>query len=143
MSRWHESVVAAALRDTSNASAINLQTNRNIPPEVRCPRNNKAPYPLRTRWRTGFRARFWFGRDWLVHCSFRRRRVLLLRRLLFLGSRRRGQLLFLGWRRRGRFFYFHDRRGEPMRCAQEQYHDREETKDATQDRHVTAQITPR
>ena len=30
-----------------------------------------------------------------------------------------------------------------MRCAQEQYHDREETKDATQDRHVTAQITPR
>jgi|SRR5438045_466548 len=132
MSRWHESVVAATLRDICNAFTIDLQTNRNIPPEVRRPRNNKAPYRLRTRWRTGFRARFWFGRGLLVHCSFRRRRVLPLR-----------QLLFLGWRRRGRFFYFHDRPGEPMRCAQEQYHDREETKDATQDRHLTAQITPR
>ena len=143
MSRWHGSVVASVLRDICNASAIDPQINRKIPPEVRCPRNNKAPYRLRTRWRTGFRARFWFGRGWLVHCSFRRRRVLLLRQLLFLRWRRPDQLLFLGWRRRGRFFYFHDRRRKPMRCAQEQYHDREKTKDATQDRHVTAQITPR
>jgi hypothetical protein len=34
MSGWHDSVIAATLRDVCNVSAIDLKVNGNIPPEV-------------------------------------------------------------------------------------------------------------
>jgi hypothetical protein len=146
MSRWHASVVAGALRDIPNASAIDLQVNSNIPPEVGCPRNNKTARTLRTRWRSGFRARFWFGRGLLLQCSFRRRRTFPLRQLFFLRWRLRlgwAGHWRLRWRRRGLFFWFHNGRGQTMRHAQEQQYDREETKCPAEHRDITAQITPR
>ena len=138
MSGWHDSVIAATLRDVCNVSAIDLKVNGNIPPEVGCPRNDKTARTLQTRRRSGFRARFWFGRGLLLHCSFRRRRTFPLRQLFFLRWRWRW-----GWRRRGLFFWFHNGRGQTMRHAQEQHHDGEETKCPAEHRDTTAQITPR